>query len=247
MTCRILHRAAAMLIRSPVSATLPTSSVSKERADKDGYLTMDAQSMPSRWENVRDSWIAARPARAYSLLSTRTVERGLWVALRRPLFIAFVFGCVIALIARDPFNPRLVISVALCWLFLPASEAVGLLAVIWPERRRRPLSAVSDLFFAGHVPWLLWFAAVGLAWSSLSPAAATTFPSTHAASFVVVTVATLLWSLYIDYCFFRFLLGRTRSSAIGSLAAQRLVSWSLIFLVIEWAAVGAGVFHSQGR
>lgn len=213
---------------------------------------MDADSthklrMSSQREKVGDSWIAVRPAGAYSVLAAQTDRGGLWVALRRPLFVAFVIGCVITLIARDPFNPRLLVSVALCWLLLPLSEMIGLLPVIWSERRRRRLSGVCDLFFASHTPWLLWFAAVGLVWSSLSPTAATVFPSTHAASFVVVTAVTLLWSLYIDYCFFRVALRRTWWSAAGSLAAQRLVSWSLIFLVIEWAALGAGIFHAQAR
>src|SRR5580698_10574467 len=171
--------------------------------------------MPNRWEKLPDSWIALRPANAYATLCAQSDPGSVWLAVKRPLFIAFVIGCVFTLIAQDAFNPRLLASTTLCWALIPLSEVIGLLGVLWTDRHQLSLSQTSDLFFAGHTPWLVWFAAFGLIWSLQPSTTAAVFPDTQPVLFVVGTVATMLWSLYIDYCFFRFALERSRVGAIS--------------------------------
>lgn len=203
--------------------------------------------MLTRWEELPDSWVALRPASAYTALAVQTDPGSVWLALKRPLFVSFVIGCVVTLIARDAFNPWLLASITLCWGLVPLSEALGFLLVAGNERRRLTVSQACDLFFCGHTPWLLWFTMFGIIWSSQAAPAAAMFPSSHVEWYALGTAITILWSLYIDYCFFRFALQRSRWRSLGNLAVQRLVSWTLIFLLIEWAAVSCGLFHNQAR
>jgi hypothetical protein len=94
-----------------------------------------------------------------------------WLAIRRPLLVAFVFGCAISLMTSGRLSLRLVAPATLYSSFVPLLEIAGL-AVVWPWRQS-PLSFARaiDLFFVSHTPWSLWlcaFAAVtpGAAWPS---------------------------------------------------------------------------------
>jgi hypothetical protein len=46
-----------------------------------------------------------------------------------------------------------------------------------------------------------------------------------------MAAVALVWSLYIDFCFFRQVLGYSRQRAAWSLLAHRAVAW-IIFLLI---------------
>ena len=193
--------------------------------------------MSSRLEEMPDSWVALRATEAFQFLARQPVQSGLWLAARRPLFVAFILACDISLIAVDPFNPRLVASATMYWAFVPLIEALALTAVCFSSHARVPMPKLIDLYFTGPAPWLLWFSALSIAWSLQRPQNATTFLFTHIGVLVAGSAAAALWSCCIDFCFFRVVLGRSHLVAAVSLLMQRLISWTLIVVAFSWASL----------
>ncbi len=202
--------------------------------------------MSSRFENLPDSWAAISATRAYWSLTQQPFQSGLWLAIRRPLFVAFVLACSVTLIAAEPFNPGLLASTTAYWTFVPLAEALALIVVCWSSHRSVSLSRSIDLFFTGHAPWLLWFAAVSIIWSFQSPHRASSFTYTHLVPLLAGSAAVIVWSCYIDFCFFRIVLARTRTRSILDLAFQRLISWALILVTFAWASLWSGIAQRHG-
>jgi hypothetical protein len=197
--------------------------------------------MSSRLTELPDSWVAINPTNAYGFLSQQPFQSGLWLAVRRPLFIAFVLACDISLIAGDPFNARLVAAATVYWSFVPLAEALALVVVCWGARRRLSLSKAADLFFSGHAPWLLWFTVISVIWGLQSPQGASAFVGTHEVALLAGTAVTVIWCGYIDFCFFSAVLGWPRMRAAFALLIQRLISWALILVTFSWASLSAGL------
>ena len=61
---------------------------------------------------------------------------GAWLAIRRPLLVAAVFGCCISLMTSGRLSLRLAAPATLYWSFVPLLEIAGL-AVVWPWKRSR--------------------------------------------------------------------------------------------------------------
>jgi hypothetical protein len=161
-----------------------------------------------------------KPRSAFPALARQSASGGIWLAAKRPLFLALLLGCTISLAASTVLNLRLAASAIVCWSFVPLAEIAGLLAVCRRDRARS-----IDLFFTGQGPWALWLIGLGAIWSSLPPPQA--FAPTRAISLLV----PILWSAWIDLYFFRFVLGRGRGSAFRGLLLQRLISWTLVMLI----------------
>jgi hypothetical protein len=170
-----------------------------------------------------------QPRSAFAALARQPAGGGMWLAIKRPLFLAFLIGCTISLVTSPGLSLRLAAGATVCWSFVPIAGIAALIAV----RRRNPdglsLARTIDLFFTGQGPWALWLIGLSAIWSFLPPARAFAFSSPFwlygAASVAIV------WSAWIDFCFFRFVLGRGRVGAWGGLLLQRLISWSLVILV----------------
>jgi hypothetical protein len=190
-------------------------------------------------EQLPDGWVAVNAPAAFQFLTRQPAHTGCWVAVRRPLFVAFILACDISLVAADPFNPRLVASAAMYWAFVPFSETLALALVCWNARGKAPMSTSIDLFFAGHAPWLLWFTAISIAWSFQAPHNATAFMFTHIAALVGGSAVVSIWSGCIDFHFFRVVMGRSRTGAMLTLLIQRAVSWLVILFIFSWASLSA--------
>lgn len=167
------------------------------------------------------------PKAAYAHLFEEPAGRGAWVFVRRPLFVAFVLGCMVSLLTLRSLSLRLISSSMVGWAFLPLFEIASLLAVLTVWRARRatvPWPAAVDLFFTGHAPWLLWAIGFGAFWSSVP----------HSEAFFVAFLVwvcsvcpMVIWSGYIDLCFFR----RISTRPVLTLFLQRAISWTLILAV----------------
>lgn len=197
--------------------------------------------MTSRLTEVPDSWVAINPTGAFRYLSQQPYQQGPWLAVRRPLFIAFVLACNISLIAGDPFNARLVASAMAYWTFVPLAEAAALVVVCWGARRRLSLSKLTDLFFTGHAPWLLWFTVLSIIWGLQSPQSASAFVGVHEVALLAGTAVVVIWCGYIDFCFFSAVLAWPRTRVAFALLIQRMISWFLLLLVFSWASLSAGL------
>ena len=90
-----------------------------------------------------------------------------------------------------------------------------------------------DLFFAGQGPWLFWSIGLRAIWSFVPPIQAFVFTRIWLDGGATVIV----WSACIDFCFFRFVVGRNPARACRDLVLQRLVSWTPIIAILGGPAI----------
>jgi hypothetical protein len=148
-----------------------------------------------------------------------------WLAIRRPLLVAFVFGCAVSLMTSGRLSLRLVAPATLYWTFVPLLEIAGL-AAVWPWKRS-PVSFARaiDLFFVGNTPWSLWLCAFAAAWAFFPPARVYAWTGNFW-PWYAPALAVALWSACLDFRFFRDIPGRTPARACRDLALQRFIAWT---------------------
>ncbi len=189
-------------------------------------------------------WVTLCPAAAYRSLARQPAAIGIWRALRRPLFVAFVLGCTMSLIASAGLTPRLAGSATVYWSFVPLAEMVGLAAACGRDGRTLAFPRAIDLFFAGHGPWLFWLIGLSAIWSFTPPIRA--FALTNAIWLYGAGGFALLWSAYVDFCFFRFALARSMARAGRDLVLHRLISWTIILAIFGGPAIPPAVAARLG-
>lgn len=172
--------------------------------------------------------------------SSAPSSRSSWIALRRPVAVTLFIACAASLMATGSVTARLVLPAAVYWSFVPLVQLAGLAVVF----RKRLDAATIDAYFAGHGPWLLWLAAFAALWTLMRPEAAYGswgFPDVWWVSASAVAV----WSLWIDFGFFRRIAARNAKDAVRDLAIQRVVSWSIGMLIFVapagWQTVAAAL------
>jgi len=158
-----------------------------------------------------------------------------WRSLRRPAFVAFVLGCTISLITFPGLTLRLAGPSAIYWSFIPLAEIVALALICRKGNELLSFPSKVDLFFAGHLPWLLWLTGLSAAFSFLSPGEAFAFAQPFWLYYVAPAV--IIWSAWIDFGFYRSILRSSRGGAIARLVAQRAISWSMILLIFSGSIV----------
>jgi hypothetical protein len=144
-------------------------------------------------------------------------------ALRRPLLLMFVIGCAASLLTSGRLTLRIVLPATVYASFVPLCEIVALAAVY--GRRKMPFRQLVDRYYQGHTAWMIWLILFGALWAFVPAKTAyglTFFNSLWRDSAVVI----LLWSLFVDFRFFRQVLERSRSQATRELAIQRLIAWT---------------------
>ena len=175
-----------------------------------------------------DAWVMARPARGFRFIAARPRGAGAWMAARRPLFVALVLGCVVSILTAGSVTLRIVGPATIYWAFVPFVETLVLAAIVLGRPRRMSFSAVVDTFFTGHATWTLFLIAAATAllvtparliWSLLTTWA------------LVAMVVVIVWSAYVDFCFFRHLLDRSRASSWRSVLLHRLLTWTVVFAI----------------
>ena len=150
-----------------------------------------------------------------------------WIGLRRPLFVAFVLGCTISLIATGRLTLTLVAGSMLGWAFVPAFEVLGF-AVAARGDSRLSFGRRLDAFFIGHRPWTLFAIAFAALGSLLSPGQVNAWSVPIVTSFEIFGALVAIRSWFIDVEFYRNVLGRTKRDAVRAAAIQRAVSWPAI-------------------
>ena len=169
-----------------------------------------------------DLGVMLNPTAAYSQMFAQPAGRASWTFWRRPLFLALVLGCMVSLLTLRSLSLRLVLSSMAAWAFVPLFEIGALMAVWRTKRATVSLPAAVDLFFTGHGPWSLWSIGLG-AFGSWFP----DFPEPAFSAWECSVCAILVWSWYIDLCFFRCFSARP----VRDLLVQRAISWSLFLAV----------------
>ena len=177
------------------------------------------------------------PAAAYRFLACQPPGRGGCLTWRRPLLVAFVLGCTMSLITSSSLTLRLAVPATIYWSFVPLAEIAALAAVCWRGRRARSFRQTVDLFFAGHGQWLFWLIGLCAIWSFVPPGI-----SSRTIAFTQVWLygagaIVVVWSAYIDFWFFRLVMGRNPARAGRDLVLQRLVSWAPIIAIFGGPAI----------
>jgi hypothetical protein len=155
-----------------------------------------------------------------------------WIALKRPLFLAFLLGCTVSFLTVRTLSVRLIVPGMIYWSFVPLIEIGALIAVCRGDHQNISLPRLIDSFFSGYRPWFLWLTGMCAIWSLLAPAAKS-LDWTISVLWLFCGVAVAVpWSAYIDFRFFTSILRRDRARAARELVIQRLISWSVIMLIV---------------
>jgi hypothetical protein len=105
--------------------------------------------------------IMLRPVSTYRQLSKAVDDSGVWVMIRRPLFIALVVGSFVSITVSGRLTLLLLLDGMLFWSFVPILQGVLMCGiVVLFGRRQMPTSKALDLFFMGHGPWLVWLVSI---------------------------------------------------------------------------------------
>src|ERR1041384_2932353 len=100
--------------------------------------------------------IMLRPASTYRQLSKAADESGVWVMIRRPLFVALVVGSFVSITVSGHLTISLLLDGMVFWSFILVLQAILMSGIVVSFGRRRiPTSKALDLFFMGHGPWLI--------------------------------------------------------------------------------------------
>jgi hypothetical protein len=170
--------------------------------------------------NNPDSRVMSESSRV--MPGARTRKHSLW---RRPLWLAFVFGCMVSATASGRLSVRLIADGALSFAFVPAFEVAALAVVCGTGvRARLPFAEAVDRSFAGNTPWLVWMTVVAAAFAVVPPRSAG--PLLKPALFG--SVVPLVWSGFNDFRFFRDVMRRDGAGARRDVALQRLVGWGAV-------------------
>ena len=180
----------------------------------------------------QQAWVMFNPEAGYRYLAGQPGLGGTRLAAKRPLFVAFLLGCAVSLITSGTLTLRLVLPSMIYWGLLPLIQAAALTAVCWSERRRVSIPRTIDSFFAGYGPWSLWLIGISAIWSFLSPLNRSIESTLSTTWFFGGAGAVIIWSAYLDFCFFRFVLDKSRKDALRNLLVQRLISWSVIVFIL---------------
>src|SRR2546423_7344742 len=132
-----------------------------------------------------------------------------WLGLRRPLLLALFLGCTVSFLTSGTLTLRLIAPSMIYWSFVPIIEIATLAVVCIGDRRDIPFPRLIDSFFRGYGPWLLWLVVMCAIWTLLSPASKSFDGTINIAWLTGGAALAMVWSLYIDFSFFRLVLRRS--------------------------------------
>jgi hypothetical protein len=154
-----------------------------------------------------------------------------WIAVRRPLLVAFVLGCSVSLMTSGRVTLRLAGPATVYWSFLPLAGIAGLAVV-----SGRGLHAETiDEFFHGYLPWMLLIVAFAAIWAFV-PAPVAFARTDDPLVWEGLAVVPLVWSSRTDLHFFERMFGCNRREAMRNLLIHRLVSWPIALAIFVWSA-----------
>jgi len=167
------------------------------------------------------------PGVAFKALKNCPDGRRRMTALRRPFFLVAFLGCCVTLIAAWRLDLRLVAGETVSWAVLPLLQIFALAGACAFRRRPLRFARIIDLFFSGFGPWMLWLTGFVLVVSVTSPVQAARWATPPDVTLVLGSLLPIfLWSLYIDFHFFRVVMERSRMQAACDVAMQRAIGWA---------------------
>jgi hypothetical protein len=166
-----------------------------------------------------------RPSRTFAALAANPPAPGAWTLWRRPLLLTLLLGCFVSLVASGTLTVRLVVLPAVYWSFVALAQVLVLAAMRWRRTDHLPLSTAVDVFLTGLGPWMLLLLGLASALAFPTPA----YGWGRFRVWAGVGLAVIVWSAYIDFWFFRIVLGASRAGAVRDVIVNRLMTWTIVF------------------
>jgi hypothetical protein len=183
-----------------------------------------------------DLALAVAPARLWPRVAGSSSAHH-W--LTRPLFALFLYGCVASLAISGRMTLRLVPAAMLQAIYVPLLQMA---ALAWVCRGALPLRRTVDLFYAGHAPVSLVLLGFGAAWGF----APTGQAYGQMGFWFWAALAALGWSAWVDYHFFRAVVGRGPAGAVRAVMLHRLLWWIPALAIFVGPGASQELLHVVG-
>jgi hypothetical protein len=225
-------------LRSPffLSVLELKTSLSQSTGGFQKLLTAAAMSVSNHLGNtiVKNCWtnelrIMVHPTATYRRLATNVGERRRWLLIRRPLFVAFVFGSFVSLTVSGHLTLSLIFDGMIFWGFVPGLQALLLIAILLAVARdRMRISKAIDLFFMGHCPWLLWLLGVAGTCLFFPLKQIYLWPTKWGWVLPISLLGAWIWSNVTSFGFLRGALDLSMFRASVALVLYTVMLWGII-------------------
>ena len=146
------------------------------------------------------------------------------ILLRKPLLFLLVLATGASLAGGGRLSLRLLLDTSVVLAIVPVIQVVAFAIAYWTGRRRLGFARAVDGFFAGNGPWFAAIAVAATFGAFASPIAAAQWFTRIGAVAFLIAIALSLW---LDFAYFRDVLGRTRQRAAIDVVLQRAIAWSV--------------------
>jgi hypothetical protein len=223
----------------------PTNFPFAGQSTQERVATADAVSMRMPdWALSPEIWLMFRPAAAFEWLAALPAPKDSWDALRRPLFMAFWFGCMISLVTSQRLTMRHVTG-GMTHASLLLLGQIAALAIVAGRERKISFPRTINIFFAGYGPWTLWIILFSSVWAFMSKGHAGRFAGPG--SILPTAGLVALWSGYINFRFFERVLQRKRARAVWNVVQLAVMCWILCVLVFGYGVLWSECMRLLGR
>jgi len=173
--------------------------------------------------------IMLRPVSTYRQLSKAANDSGVWVMIRRPLFVALVVGSFVSITVSGRLTIPLLIDGMVFWSFVPILQGIlmsGIVVIF--GRRRIPTSKALDLFFMGHGPWLMWLLAIAATCLFYPAKQIYLWPIQWGWVLPIGFLGAWIWSSVTSFAFLRGALELSKLRAGALLAVYTILLWGIV-------------------
>jgi len=178
-----------------------------------------------------DLQLALTPEASYRRLVAERGEASWARLLARLALVTLTFAVIVPIMATHTITFALAGWSALAWCFVPLVQAALALVAIGPAHgRTMSLGRAFELWFAGHVPWLL-----------LLPATIRVGELLQADLVIVTFAAAIVWATFIETAYCRVVLNASPSSARGRVTIHQALMLAMIAAGGLWAASAGGI------
>jgi hypothetical protein len=169
------------------------------------------------------------PSSAYRQLVTESDDGGMWLILRRPLFVALVVGSFTSITVSGHLTVSVFLDGMIFWGFIPILQGLLIAGIVVTFGHRRiPTSKAIDFFFMGHGPWLLWL--LGIAGTCLFFPLKQFYlwPTEWGWALPISLLGVWAWSNVTSFAFLRIVLKLSRLGASLALLLYTVLFWGII-------------------
>lgn len=177
--------------------------------------------------------IMLRPVSTYRQLSKEANHSGIWLMLRRPLFVALVIGSFVSITVSGHLTIPLLFDGMVFWSFLPTLQAILMSSIVVIFGRRRiPTSKALDLFFMGHGPFLMWLLAMAATCLFFPVKQFYLWPIQWGWILPVSLLAAWIWSSVTSFAFLRGALEVSKLRAMALLVLYTVLLWGIVISLL---------------